>query len=253
MNYDVQRASMTKRLSAWLLDAILLACLTVGLAAALSGLFGFDHYSDQLDEAYDYYGQAYDVDFNISAEDYEKLTEEDLARYNAAAEALSKDEAVVKAYSMTVNLTMAITALSILFAYLLLELLVPLLLHNGQTVGKKVFGIALMRTDGVRVTPFMMFVRTVLGKYTLETMIPVLIILMLLFQIVGLTGTVVLALILILQVGLMGFTRNHSAIHDFLACTVAVDMESQLMFNSPQDRLEYQKRLKAEEAARAQY
>lgn len=253
MDFDVQRASLTKRLSAWLLDVILLVCLTVGLAALFSSLFGFDRYNAQLDEAYAHYGEVYDVDFNISAEDYEKLTEEDLVRYNAAAEALNKDEKAVKAYSMIINLTMAITALSILFAYALLELAVPLWLRNGQTVGKKVFGIALMRTDGVRVTPFMMFARTVLGKYTLETMIPVLIILMLLFQIIGLTGTIVLVLILILQLGLLFGTRNHSAIHDLLACTVAVDLESQRMFDSPQDRLDYQKRMKAEEASRAKY
>ena len=44
MIYDVQKASMLKRISAWLLDIILLLVLTVGLGALISlvsvGIFG---------------------------------------------------------------------------------------------------------------------------------------------------------------------------------------------------------------------
>ena len=253
MNYDLQKASLTKRLSAWLLDFILLACLVTGFAALFSGLFGYDAYSAELEQAYAHYAEVYGVDFNITTEEFEKLTEEERAQYDAAMEALNEDAGAQKAWSMVVNLSMLITALSILAAYLLLELLVPLLLHNGQTVGKKIFGIALMRTDSVRVTPFMMFVRTVLGKYTLETMVPVLVILMLWCEVMGPVGILVLLALLLLQVGLLFGTRNHSAIHDLIACTVAVDMSSQLMFDSPQSRLEYQMRRNAEEAAKAKY
>ena len=248
MNYDLQKASLTKRLSAWLLDFILLACLVTGFAALFSGLFGYDAYSAELEQAYAHYAEVYGVDFNITTEEFEKLTEEERAQYDAAMEALNEDAGAQKAWSMVVNLSMLITALSILAAYLLLELL-----DNGQTVGKKIFGIALMRTDSVRVTPFMMFVRTVLGKYTLETMVPVLVILMLWFEVMGPVGILVLLALLLLQVGLLFGTRNHSAIHDLIACTVAVDMSSQLMFDSPQSRLEYQMRRNAEEAAKAKY
>lgn len=253
MYNDIQRASLLKRLSAWLLDAILLACLATGCMAGLSAIFGFDRYNNQLDEAYAHYAQEYDVDFGISNEEYANLTQQELARYDAAFEAMNQDEAMVKAYSMMVNLSMVISSLGILLAFLVLELAIPLWLRNGQTVGKKVFGIALMRNDGVRVTPFMMFARTILGKYTIETMIPVFMILMLLFQILGLTATLVLMAIILLQIGLLFFTRNHTAIHDLLACTVAVDMASQYMFDSPEDRLQYQMRMKAEEAAKADY
>ena len=99
----------------------------------------------------------------------------------------------------------------------------------------------------------MMFVRTVLGKYTLETMIPVLIIIMLLFQMVGLMGTIVIGFILLLQVILLIVTRTNSAIHDMIACTVAVDMASQMIFDSPEALLEYKKRISAELANRAEY
>lgn len=244
---------MLKRISAYTFDMILLVCLVIVLAMALSGMFGYDDYNAQMDAAYEEYGQKYDINVSMTLEEYEKLTEEEMARYMQALEAINSDEAVMRTYSMVVNLTLIIASLSILMGYLVLELLVPVWLGNGQTIGKKIFGIALMRTDGVKVTPFMMFVRTVLGKYTLETMIPVLIVIMLLFQMVGLIGTLVLGLILLLQVILLIATRTNSALHDLLACTVAVDMASQMMFDSPEALLEYKKRISADAANRAQY
>lgn len=253
MKNDLQKASVLKRISACTFDFILLACLVVVLAMALSGIFGYDKYNAKMDAAYEEYGQMYDINVSMTLEEYEKLSQEDLERYSQALEAINADEAVMHTYSMVVNLTLIISSLSILIGYLLLELLVPLWLGNGQTLGKKIFGIALMRTDGVKVTPFMMCVRTILGKYTLETMIPVLIIIMLLFQLVGIGGTMVIGLILLVQIVAIIVTPTNSALHDLLACTVAVDMASQRIFNSQEELLEYKKRLSAEEANRADY
>ncbi len=253
MRFDVQKASFTKRISAYLFDIILLACLTAGFAAGLSALLDYDAYNQQLDDAYTKYAQEYQVDFNISAEAYEKLTEVELAQYEAALDALNKDEQTLQVYFMVINLTLVIVSLSLLLSYLVLELVVPLMFKNGQTLGKKIFGICLMRTDGVRVTPFMMVVRTVLGKYTLETMIPVMIVLMLLFSIAGMMGILILGLILLLQVILLIATRNHSVIHDLLACTVVVDASSQMIFDLPESLLKYQKKVQAEKASEADY
>ena len=244
---------MLKRISAYTFDMILLACLVMVMAMALSGIFGYSEYNTQMDAAYEKYGQMYDINVSMTLEEYEKLTEEEIARYQQALEAINADQQVMRTYSMVVNLTLIIASLSILLGYLVLEWLVPVWFGNGQTLGKKIFGIALMRNDGVKVTPFMMFVRTVLGKYTLETMIPVLIVIMLLFQMVGLFGTLILGLILLLQVILLIATRTNSALHDLLACTVAVDMASQMMFDSPEALLEYQKRMSADAASRAEY
>ena len=253
MKNDFQKASMLKRISAYTFDLILLVCLSMILAMGLSAVLGYDDYHARMDAAYEEYGQMYGVDVSVSWEDYEKLSDMEKARYDEALTAINQDQEVMRNYSMVINLTLIIATLSILLGYLALELLIPLWLGNGQTVGKKIFGIALMRTDGVKVTPFMMFVRTVLGKFTLETMIPVLIVIMLLFQMVGLTGTLVLGLMLLLQIVLLIATRTNSALHDLLACTVAVDMASQMMFDSPEARLEYLKKRSAEEANKANY
>jgi len=42
MIYDLQRANMWKRISAYLLDAILLGMVVVGFAFLLSGVLGYD-------------------------------------------------------------------------------------------------------------------------------------------------------------------------------------------------------------------
>ena len=253
MRFDLQKASLGKRLPAWLLDVILLAVLATAVAALLSFAFGYDAYGTQLQAAYDKYEALYGVDFELTQEAYEALSEEQLENYRKAYEAINKDAEAVRAYNMALNLTLAILSLSILLAYVLLEFLVPLWLGNGQTIGKKIFNVALMRTDGVKVTPFMMFVRTVLGKYTLETMIPVLILTMLYFGTVGIEGTVMIGLIVLIQVVLLLANRTRSVIHDLIACTVAVDNASQMMFDTPEALLDYQKRIHAEEAANSDY
>lgn len=253
MNNDLQKASMLKRISAFTFDLILLCCLVVVFALSISAVLGYDGYHAQMDEKYEEYGQKYGIDVNISLDEYNALTEEELEQYNAAVEAINGDEDAVRLYNLIVNLTLIIATASILLAYVALELVVPLLFGNGQTLGKKIFGIALMRVDGVKVTTFMMFVRTILGKFTVETMIPVLIVLMLLFGLVGSFGTLIIGLILLVQVILLIATRTNSTIHDMMACTVAVDMASQRIFDSPEARTEYMKRISAEAAARAEY
>ena len=253
MRLDLQKASLSKRLPAWMLDTILLVVLATALAALLSFALGYDGYSQQLQAAYDKYETIYGVDFDLTQEEQEKLTDEQKELYQQAFDALNKDSEALRAYNMMLSLTLVILSLSILLSYVVLEFIVPLLFNNGQTVGKKIFNIALMRTDGVRVTPFMLFVRSILGKYTLETMVPILILVMMALGVVGIGGTLLLAVLLLAQVGLLLANRNRSVIHDLLACTVAVDNESQMMFDTPEALLDYQKRIHAEEAANSDY
>ena len=110
-----------------------------------------------------------------------------------------------------------------------------------------------MRTNSVKVTGPVLFVRAILGKCTIGRMVPVLLILMILFGNIGFVGTAALALIAILQIALMCATKTNSAIHDLLADTVAVDMASQRIFESEADMIDFKKRIHAEEAARAPY
>ncbi len=250
---DLQKASMLKRISAAILDGILLVIAICGFALLLSAVLGYDGYNRQVDQAYAKYEAQFGVKFEISAEEYAAMTEAERSLYQKAYEALTADQDAMHAYSMVLTLTMLIATVSILLSYVLLELVIPLILGNGQTVGKKVFSLAVIRVDGVKLPPMQLFIRTILGKYTLETMIPVYIVIMLMFNLIGLLGTLILGAIALLQVILLAATKTRSAIHDKLAGTVVVDMTSQMIFRTSEDLLAYQKRIHEEEVARKPY
>lgn len=253
MGIELQRASMWKRISAWLLDIILLSIVAVGAGALLSWLLGYNSYNLALDAGFAEYETRYGVVFDITGDEYNAMTDEARSNYDAAYNAMIADPEVIRNYNMVLNLTLLITTLGILLAYLILELAVPLLWGNGQTVGKKIFAIGLVRNDGVKMNNMQLFIRTVLGKFTIGTMIPVYVIIMLFFNIVGLPGTLLLGALLLTQIILLSVTRNHTAIHDLLAGTVAVDISSQRIFRSTEDLIEYTKRIHAERAERQPY
>lgn len=253
MDIELQNANFWKRASAFLLDFIFLTILITGFAWAISAVTGFDDARAALDAHYADYAQRYGISFDLTQEEYAALTEEELKTYDAAFEAMNKDDAVIRDYSLVINLTLTVTSLSILLAMAVLELAVPLWLKNGQTIGKKIFGICLVRPDCVRVTPPLMVIRTFLGKYTLETMVPLLIIMMIAFGSLGLPGTLVLMGIAVVQVVVFFKTRTNSVIHDLLAKTVAVDMASQTIFDSEEELLEYKQKRHAEMVERQTY
>lgn len=245
--YDFQKANMWKRISAALCDLIALAIVVVGIALLLSTVLGFDGYFVRWEEISNSYAEEYGVDLDISTTDFKALGEEERARYEAADKAVAADSEANYVYGMIVNLTLIIITFSILVAFLLLEFLVPLLFGNGQTLGKKVFGVAVMRVDGVKLSPVLLFARTVLGKYTVETMIPVFIIIMIALGLMGIFGTVVILGLLLLQLVLLITTKARTPLHDKLAHTVCVDLASQMIFDSPEALLEYKKRIHAEQ------
>lgn len=102
--FDLQKASMLKRVSAWLLDVILLSVLATGFALLLSAAFGYDNYNDNLQRYYTEYEQLYGIDFNISDEEYLALGEEDRLRYADAYAKLNDDADVSRACCIINNL-----------------------------------------------------------------------------------------------------------------------------------------------------
>lgn len=253
MIYDIEQAGMLKRVSAWLLDAILLLVLATGAMAGLAHLLDLDTHSQEMTAIYDRYEEEYNISYSITQGEMANLTEEQAQAYAAANEALAKDTHAQAVYEQLVNTSLLTVTIGFLVAFVILELIVPLLLKNGQTLGKKTFGLALVRKDCVRVTPFMLFARTVLGKYTVETMLPLLLLLLMFFGLFGTLGSSILMIFLVVHVVLPMVTRNHSAIHDYMARTVVVDFNSQMIFASADELLEYKKRVQADAANEADY
>ena len=251
MIFDLQKASLSKRISAFMFDAIILCVIAVGLATLLSLVVGYDAKFDALESKYNEYEEKYGIDTDISTEDYNKLSDEEKQKYADASAAMAEDDEMNRAYTVLLNLSLITVSFAILLAFVITEIIVPLIFKNGQTVGKKIFGIALMRTDGVAVSSFQVFVRAIIGKYTIETMIPVFLLLFMFFGIIGTVGFLIIIGILILQAIIMIATSTNSMIHDLFAVTVAVDISSQMIFKTSEDMIEYKKSL-AEKKAREQ-
>lgn len=258
---DLQKASLWKRIFAGLFDFIMLAVVAVGMAALLSWALGYNTHNQNLTDAYTRYEQEYEskygIEFRITQEEYDAMTQAQRENYDAACvaveEAFAGDSEVVYLYNLVMNMTLLIITFGLLLSVLLLEFFVPLLLKNGQTLGKKIFAVALMRNDGVKVSNVQMFVRTLLGKFTIELMIPAYIILMIFFNSIGIVGSIVLVAILVIELICMITSKTNALIHDSISGTVAVDMASQMIFDTMEARVEYIKRLHAEEVSRQEY
>ncbi len=253
MVFSLQKAGLMKRFAAWMLDGILVCVLAAGVALALSAVLSYDGHYETLNAGYDRYEEQYDITFDISREEYDALPEADRKNWDAAYEALRTDEGVLYAYNMVITLTLLMTTISILVAIIIVEFLIPLWLGNGQTVGKKVFGLCLIRNDGVKVNNLQLMTRALLGKGTVETLIPVYVFLMIFWGTTGMLGFGFLLLLLIAQFMCVTITKTKSAMHDLMAGTVVVDAGSQMIFQSTEELIAYYKQVAAERAARQKY
>lgn len=253
MVYDIQKAGFWKRLSAWFLDVILFLVLSLGLVLLLTAVFDINSHYESFEAISQRYEQEAGVSFELTQEEYDALTEEERKVLEDAYAKFAEDEKAIYAYNMLVNLSLLAASLAIFLTYLLLEFAVPMLFGNGQTVGKKVFGIAVVRANGVKINGVCLFIRTILGKYTFETMVPVMLAIMVFWGILGIVGPVVIGLMGLLQIVVMAVSRNHSAIHDLMANTVAVDLHSQMIFDSESELIDYKKRIHEDMANRSSY
>jgi len=250
---DIQRTNLWKRFSAYLFDVILFGIVAVGFAFLLSALLGYSDVSEERKSLQAEFEQAHGVSFELSQDEYNTMAEDEREAFDELYREFVTDPAVGRLDSLLINFSLIITSIGILASYLVLELLIPLLLKNGQTLGKKIFGIGVMRVDCVRMSTFQLVVRTVLGKYTLETMLPVLMILMFFFGFMPLACAAGILLILIMQIIFLASTRLRTPIHDMIAGTVVVDVASQMIFESVEEMNEYKKRLHEEDVKRAPY
>lgn len=250
---DLQKASILKRISAYILDFILLVICVTGFAFLFSAIFNYDGYSETIDKRKEEIAQSYNVDFTISKEEYNKLSQEEKSNYDLAVETFEQDAEANKAWSTLINLIFFIISFSILFSHILMEFIVPLIFGNGQTIGKKVFALGVMRSHHVKLKTTELFIRSILGKCTMEAMFPIFLVIMISLGALGFVGIIVLGLFLILQLCLIIFTRNNCLIHDVLSDTVVVDMSSQMIFESDEALLEYQKEIHLQNVSKSPY
>ena len=253
----LQKANFWKRISAWLLDFILLTIVATGFAVVVSYFTGYDAVTTAYNEKQTIYEEQYGIDFDITQETYDALSEADKAyfdeTYPIAVDAFQKDVETQKLTEMLYNLILIITGISLFFSCLILYFIVPLFFGHGQTLGKKIFGLAVMRTNCVKASNPVLFIRSMIGLYAMETMFPTMLIIMFLFGVLGLAALIVLVLLLVLEIGVMIGTKTNSSIHDLLTDTVVIDFASQEIFDTEADMIARKQQLHEAEVAQSEY
>ena len=170
---------------------------------------------------------------------HNELTAEEKVKYENAERAFAKNEEAISLYNAMLERLVLILGLSPLFSCVILEFLIPLFLRNGQTIGKKIFGIGVMLSNGVKLNGVALFARAILGKFAIETAIPIIAVVSLLFGAAGGFGAVAILIILCVNLGLLFFSKRKTVVHDLVSYSVCVDIASQLIFDSEDARMEY--------------
>ncbi len=263
MQVQIDRANFFKRTAAFLLDFILIGILVTGFIFLCMKIASYDKHYDNMMSYYTVYGERYayqdedgktkKVDFAITDEDYKKLPQSEKAHYIEASNALAKDEGF-KAERKYVIFTLIISlVISILISVLIIDFLIPLIFKNGQTLGKKVFSLSVIREDGVKASTFQLFVRAIFGKFLIELAIPALMIILIFFNIMGIVGTVAVILIYLIDFIMFVGSYYKTPIHDKISFSVVVDMKTQMIFKTKEEMMNYHSKLHKEEVKKKIY
>ena len=254
MSFSLQKANFWKRISAFMFDGVLLFVLALAFLIGFNAAFRVDAKIDKLEAYRTQYATEYGIDLDIKQEDYDKFTDEEKKAYDETYlkvnEAMSKDEAIMELNGNIITLVATSISLGLLLATATLYFVVPLCFKQGRTLGKKIFGLAVVRTNGVKLTNPILFARSLIGFYAIELMFPLILTALTLLGVLGAIGFITIGLFFILQIGVMLYTKKtNSCIHDLLTDSVVVDMASQQIFETQEERTEFDKAEAARKAA----
>jgi len=111
------------------------------------------------------------------------------------------------------------TAVSLLIFYLL----IPMLFKDGKTLGKKVFGLALVNKAGYKVSKLQIFIR------------------FLAFAVIEVFGSVYTLMgTILISYTIMIFGKKNMSLHDFLASTRVIDAKHSVLFKNADEAAKYE-------------
>lgn len=244
MAFSLQKANFFKRISAWMFDAVMCLVLTTGLLVVMSALLNYDFQAEKLNGIYDQYYAQYEaehegVELTPSDEAFNAFTQEELEQFKfhhaEVNKLIAEDAEAQRLQQVIINYTFLMITVSLLIVDFVWLFIIPMIFGDGRTLGKKIFGLAVMRTNGLKLSNPILFVRSVLGLFTMETMVPVFFILMIYFGLLGTVGIVATLLLFILEIVVLATTRTRSSIHCLLSDTVVVDFASQKIFQTQEE------------------
>jgi uncharacterized RDD family membrane protein YckC len=241
--YIPKTPKVIKRLAAWIVDIILIIVVATGVCLITSVAYGYDNYNivcSQKEIEYGIYVEDPKGETIIDNKTYTICYEFDgISREEAAKryEELYKDSVYREAYSKRSSGQVLIVTTGIVVSLTIFELIIPLFLKHGRTIGMRFFDIGYVTDECIDVGFKEVFIRFLFGKLIVGALIPysglMLSILMpTYYTIVGLVALVGVPLMNIL---LLFVTPEKRGIHDFISKCIPVDNSSQVYFKTVEE------------------
>lgn len=237
--YTPKTPKNSKRFAAWVVDMILIIVVATGIAFLTSLLYGYDNYNNTCIEKEIEYGLYVEQEkgpISFEGKNYVVITEiEGISEeeVNQRLTNLSKDKEYVIANQKRNLGPVIIVTMGLTGSLLIFELIIPLCLKHGRTIGMRFFDIGYVTDEGIEVGFKQLFIRFLFGKLIVQGLIPfaglMYIIIPSYFTIVG---VVALLGVPILNMVLMYITPEKRGIHDFIAKCVPVDNSCQIYFKT---------------------
>lgn len=244
---DFQKPSFLKRISAFLIDFICFVIIGTFFAFIVSLITNYSGHVADFKNYYKVYEDLYNINLT-SKEAFNSFTSAELARYEEAIAAMNADKEVIKTWNLICYLPILMLSIASILSSLVVEFIMPLIFKNGQTLGKKIFNIAVIRPDGVKASTFQLFARSMLGKCTIEIMVPGIIIIMMVLGSIGIVGPIILGLIAIIEIVIFFRNDERFLLHDLIAYTACCNKSSQMIFNSEKEMIQYKEELSRKQA-----
>ena len=145
--------------------------------------------------------------------------------------------ATYRALSQQVSLwqTLLPELTAIFIVSILAYFVMPIIFKNGKTVGKLVMGIGLVNKLGYDVT---------IPQLIMRFFFPLVVVLGLLI-VGGSAFAIGAGLFVLVSYTLVIFTKEHKAIHDYLAGTVAIDTKRSVWFKNASEEAKYTEKINA--------
>lgn len=224
---EINKAPMWKRFSAFLIDGIIAISIFLGVTLLINKITNVDYYKETyLTYREHFYEENKDLIDNASTtEDYNKIN-------NLYGIYYLDNPEMKESYLNELRYTLLSWSVGSVVAVTLVEFVAPIIMKNGQSVGKKIFKIGVIKKNGVRFNNVNLLIRGILGKLTVETLIPVILIYSFIYTSNVLLSALTIFLIIIGELILLFATKNKTFFHDLIGSSVVIDLSNQKIYES---------------------
>lgn len=225
--YTIQKASFFKRVVAFIFDMICVMFLFVAVENLVShpivnAAYNYEELDHRYEEKLVEHGIGY---FDEKDDNKFKLNEIPEGETDYDWTSFRKDEEALYLEGMVSNLNLFKLTLDALLSELIIFCIVPLILKNGQTLGKKLMHLGLISTNEVKVRSWNVFARYAIGIFALETMISFFFF-----------TFFIIPLPLLLTVVFAISSKRGMALHDYIGGTIVIDMNNTVILDTVEER-----------------